>query len=108
MVLELVLVLQEYVRHFTYDNTNDALKSSENFNLAAGKTFKIDGVDVIGGGTLNVDRVVADHIVASGLSTVGVLTATGSIFGNFDGNLNTLVMYIMLQPLVLILRLVII
>ena len=74
----------------TYDNTNDALKSSENFNLAAGKTYQIDGVDVIGGGTLNVDRVVADHIVASGLSTVGVLTATGSIFGNFDGNLNTL------------------
>ena len=74
----------------TYDNTNDALKSSENFNLAAGKTYQIDGVDVIGGGSLNVNRVVADHVIASGLSTVGVLTATGSIFGNFDGNLNNL------------------
>lgn len=69
----------------TYDYDNDSLKSSENFNLPAGKTYKIDGVDVIGG-----QEIVIDHIVASGLSTVGVLTATGSIFGLFDGNLNTL------------------
>ena len=69
----------------TYDYDNDALKSSENFNLAAGKSYKIDGVDVIGS-----QEIVVDHIVASGLSTVGVLTATGSIFGQFDGNLNTL------------------
>jgi hypothetical protein len=69
----------------TYDYATDSLESSENFNLPVGKSYKIGGVDVIGS-----QELVVDHIVASGLSTVGVITATGSIFGQFDGNLNSL------------------
>ena len=32
---------------FTYDHTNTSFKSSENLNLASGKTYKIDGTDVL-------------------------------------------------------------
>ena len=51
----------------TYDYTNDALKSSENFNIPSGKTYKINGVDVVSSTTLG------SSIVNSSLTSVGTL-----------------------------------
>jgi hypothetical protein len=52
---------------FLWDNTNAALKSSENLNLASGKTYKVDGTDVLSGTTLGL------NIVNSSLTSVGTL-----------------------------------
>jgi hypothetical protein len=52
----------------TYDHSNTSLKSSENFNLASGKTYKIDGTDVLSATTLG------SAVVNSSLTSVGTLT----------------------------------
>jgi len=52
-----------------YDHTNTALKSSENLNLASGKTYKIDGTDVLSSTTLG------SGVVNSSLTSVGTLTS---------------------------------
>ena len=52
-----------------YDHTNTALKSSENFNLTSGKTYKINGTDVLSSTTLG------SGVVNSSLTSVGTLTA---------------------------------
>ena len=64
-----------------YDHTNTSLKSSENLNLASGKTYKIDGTDVLSATTLG------SGVVNSSLTSVGTLTAltvTGAIGANGD------------------------
>ena len=50
-----------------YDHSNTALKSSENFNIASGKTYKIDGSDVLSSTTLG------SGVTFSSLTTVGIL-----------------------------------
>lgn len=63
----------------TYDYTNDSLKSSENFNIASGKTYKIDGADVLsstnlGSGVVNSSLTsVGDlnNLKVTGVSTLG-------------------------------------
>ena len=60
----------------TYDNANTALKSSENFNLASGKTYKINGTDVLSATSLTITNVNAS----------GVVTATSGFSGNLTGN----------------------
>ena len=52
----------------TYDHTNTSLKSSENFNVASGKTYKINGTDVLSATTLG------SAVVNSSLTSVGTLT----------------------------------
>lgn len=52
---------------FTYDYTNDSLKSSENLNIPSGKTYKINGVDVVSSTTLG------SGVVNSSLTSVGTL-----------------------------------
>lgn len=52
---------------FTYDFTNDALRSSENFNILSGKTYKINGTDVLSSTTLG------GGVVNSSLTSVGTL-----------------------------------
>jgi len=52
-----------------YDHTNTALKSSENLNLASGKTYKINGTDVLSSTTLG------SGVVNSSLTSVGSLTS---------------------------------
>jgi hypothetical protein len=51
-----------------YDHTNTSLKSSENFNLASGKIFKINGTDVLSSTTLG------STVVNSSLTTLGTLS----------------------------------
>jgi hypothetical protein len=48
-------------------NASSSLKSSENFNLASSKTYKIDGTDVLSNNTL------ASGVVNSSLTSVGTL-----------------------------------
>ena len=54
---------------FKYDHTNTSLKSSENLNVASGKTYKINGTDVLSATTLG------SAVVSSSLTSVGTLSA---------------------------------
>jgi len=65
-----------------YDHTNTALKSSENFNLTSGKTYKINGTDVLSSTTLG------SGVVNSSLTSVGTLTAL-SVSGTLGVTGNT-------------------
>ena len=65
----------------TYDLANTSWTSSESFNLATGKTYKIAGTTVIGSTSLGV------NIVGSSLTSVGTLTSL-DVSGNTT--LNTL------------------
>ena len=60
---------------FLYDNTYSSLKSSENLNLASGKTYKIDGTDVLSNDTLG------SNVVNSSLTSVGTINS-----GTWQGN----------------------
>ena len=53
-----------------YDHTNTSLKSSENLNLTTGKTYKINGTDVLSATTLG------SNVVNSSLTSLGTI-ATG-------------------------------
>ena len=61
---------------FIWDNTHVALKSSENLNLASGKTYKINGVDVLSSSTLG------NNVNSSSLTSVGTLTnlSVGNVY----------------------------
>jgi len=74
-----------------YDHTNTALKSSENLNLATGKTYKINGTDVLSATTLG-SNVVNSSLTSVGtlakLNVAGIVTAT-SFDGDLTGNADT-------------------
>ena len=74
-----------------YDHTNTALKSSENLNLATGKTYKINGTDVLSATTLE-SNVVNSSLTSVGtlvkLNVTGIVTAT-SFDGDLTGNADT-------------------
>jgi hypothetical protein len=77
-----------------YDHSNTALKSSENFNLVSGKTYKINGSDVLssttlGSGVLNssltsVGTLGLLTVGAGGISATGLTTSAG--FNATTGN----------------------
>jgi hypothetical protein len=52
---------------FVWNNTSSSLKSSENLDLASGKTYKINGTDVLSSTTLG------SGVVNSSLTSVGTL-----------------------------------
>jgi hypothetical protein len=56
------------LKTFTYNYSSDSLKSSENLDIALGKTYKINGVDVLSSTTLG------SGVVNSSLTSVGTLT----------------------------------
>jgi hypothetical protein len=58
----------------TWDDTNSALKSSENFNLASGKVYEIDGTTV-----LSSTQLTVANINSSGISTLGIATFTDAV-----------------------------
>jgi hypothetical protein len=51
----------------TWNDTSDSLKSSENFDVASGKTYKINGTSVLSNNTLG------SSVVTSSLTSVGTL-----------------------------------
>jgi hypothetical protein len=52
---------------FVWNNASTALKSSENLDIATGKTYKINGTDVLSATTLGT------NVVNSSLTSVGIL-----------------------------------
>ena len=71
----------------TYDNSNTALKSSENLNLASGKTYKINGTDVLSATTLG-NAVVSSSLTS--LGTIASLVATNGTITNLTGTAGTI------------------
>ena len=83
---------------FLYDHSNTSLKSSENLNLASGKTYKINGTDVLsattlGSGVVNssltslgtlLGLTVSGQTTLNTLGVTGVSTFTGAIDANGD------------------------
>ena len=57
---------------FQYDNTNTAFTSNQNINAASGKTYKINGTDVLSSTTLG------SGVTGSSLTSVGTL-ASGAV-----------------------------
>ena len=47
---------------FQYDNTNAAFTSSENINIVSGKTYKINGVDVLSSTALGSNEIGRAHV----------------------------------------------
>ncbi len=52
---------------FQYDNTNAAFTSSENINIVSGKTYKINGVDVLS------STALGSNVTTSSLTSVGTI-----------------------------------
>ena len=65
----------------TWNNATSALMSSENWNLAAGKHYEINGTDVLTSTTLG------SGVVNSSLTSVGTLSAV-TVSGNITANGN--------------------
>ena len=63
----------------TYSNSSDALKSSEHFDLAANKTYKINGTEV-----LRDTQLTIDNASVSGLGTITTLSGTNLTYTEAD------------------------
>ena len=59
-------------KNFTYASGSDSLKSSENFDLASGKVYKINGTEV-----LSATQLTVANVNAVGVSTIGTLAVSG-------------------------------
>jgi hypothetical protein len=70
---------------FTYDFANDALKSSENFNLASNKAYKIDGTEV-----LSSTQLTVSSINSNGIGTITTLDSTNGTITNLTGTAATI------------------
>ena len=65
----------ESIRKFIrYENSSDALKSSEHFDIASGKVYKVNGTEVLNATTLGTN-VVNSSLTSVG--TLGALTVSG-------------------------------
>ena len=67
------------LKTITWNNSSSSLKSSDNWDLASGKTFKINGTDVLSSTTLG------SGVVNSSLTNLGTLTALNSLHANVTG-----------------------
>lgn len=79
-----------YQKTFTWDHQNSSLTSSENLNIPSGKTYKIDGVDVISSTTGLGTAVVNSSLTSVGtlnqLNVSGITTLTSLSLGGTVGN----------------------
>ena len=66
---------------FNWVDSTDAWTSSENMNLASGKTFKINGTDVLSGSTLG-SGVTASSLTSVGTIATGVWNGTAIAIAN--------------------------
>jgi hypothetical protein len=70
---------------FTYNHTNTAWQSTDNLNIATGKTYKINGTTVLSGSSLG------SGVTGSSLTSVGTITSgtwNGTDIGLADGGTN--------------------
>ena len=70
----------------TWDYTNTALKSSENFNLASGKVYEINGVTL-----LTNNQLTISNINATGVSTLGTINNTTANIGTANATTGNIV-----------------
>jgi hypothetical protein len=69
----------------TYSQSSDSLKSSENFDIAEGKVYKVNGTEV-----LSEIQLTIPNLYSSGIGTIETLdTTTGTIDYLTNTNLNT-------------------
>ena len=77
---------------FIWEYSTSSLKSSENINLAANKTYKINGADVLSSTTLG-SGVTSSSLTSVGslgnLNVSGVTTSIGGFIGNLTGTATT-------------------
>ena len=66
----------------TWNNATSALMSSENWNLASGKHYEINGTDVLTSNTLG-SGIINSSLTSVG--TLGALTVSGNV--NANGNI---------------------
>jgi hypothetical protein len=77
-------------KSLTYEYDSDSLKSSENFDLADGKVYKINGVEVLSSTNLSVQNINlsgiasvkdlrVEQLIVSGISTLGTLKVSSGI-----------------------------
>jgi hypothetical protein len=65
----------------TYDYTSDSLESSENFNLILGKSYKIDGNEL-----LSSTQLTIENITSSGVSTIQTLDSEYASIENLNAS----------------------
>jgi hypothetical protein len=76
---------------FTYVGANTAWTSNQNFDIATGKTYKINGTDVLSGSTLG-SGVTGSSLTSVGTLTslaTGAITTTGTLALNASGGVTT-------------------
>ena len=82
---------------FQFEASGDNFGSSENMNLASGKVYKINNVEVLSGTTLG-SNVVNSSLTSVGtltkldvgnVNSTGIVTASGGFSGNLTGNAST-------------------
>ena len=56
----------------TWNNSSTSLKSSENFDLASGKVYKINGTEVLSSSKLTIANIFTSGITTTGILNVGV------------------------------------
>lgn len=70
---------------FNWVSANASWTSSENLNLATGKTYKIDGTDVLSGSTLGSgvtsSSLTSVGTITTGTWNAGVVTSSGTVKG---------------------------
>jgi len=85
-----------------YDHTNTALKSSENLNLSSGKTYKINGTDVLSSTTLGSGVTISsltsvgtlNELNVNGITTIGTVSiSTTGIITSTNPGVTTVVYY---------------
>jgi hypothetical protein len=80
------------IKTLTYNYASDSLKSSENFDIASGKTYKINGTDVLSSNTLGNGVIYSslqylgtlNNLNVSGLSTFPTLVGTYATITEID------------------------
>ena len=68
----------------TWNDNSKSLYNSENIDIPESKSYKIGGEEKLSRFQLSID-----NIESVGYTTVGFLTAYSTIFGHFDGKLNS-------------------
>ena len=72
------------LKTITWNNTAGALTSSEDWNLASGKQYEINGTPVLSQTSLTITNISASGVTTSTGGFVGALT--GNVTGNLTGN----------------------
>jgi hypothetical protein len=92
------------IKTFTYNQASDSLKSSENLDIASGKTYKIGGTDVLSSTTLgsgvtnssltSVGKLISlsvGNVNSDGISTLGTVRISSGIVDSTSGTAVTFV-----------------